>query len=730
MTLEDLDDRMTFAFTAQASIAQSVVTHMILRTLKTALEEERRGHKPKAESKDEPAEALQYEGEEEQEGVIYSVYLRSTSTQQAPVKVLTLRAGTLPRLVNHLLEARILRDTSYIPVFLATYRTFSTTSEVLALLLDRLQNNNHLQSSKQSQGGKDDDVSSLFCAWMSQHPEDFLSLQPEKKDQLAVCLCRLRKANLVAKLQELRAGDKDGADQSPTTGDKAEDSDPLDVLTFQAGYVAEQLTCLEAALFLRVVPYECLGSVWSRRDKGEDHFHRCQSVRETVRHFNRLSGAVTASCVQDPYLKPQQRARIIEKWVKVAEECWSLRNFSSVYAILSALQSTAVHRLKRVWAETSKEIQRSYQEMHEVFSEQDNYAKMRELLFQSQDSSDATSKRHPPRSKDPRATGVIPYLGVFLTDLVMLDSAIRDQLENGYLNFEKRRKEFESLSQIRILQNVCVGYRFTSDPQFVSWFQKLPSMSVDESYRLSCDIEPTQDTTAVTPVKPTVVITHCTDLLASIVAPFGPSMHMVAWDVPSDRLMTPGLTTQQRSPSVPTLDVQSSPNPPPKGFLTPAIPGRTHRRSASCGSPFTTVQHSGSAEHIAEPGKIPDAAEDHRIIRARVEPAEESSVYKSLQINSQEKAPAVIDRILRKHHMSTPGLHELVQLLPGNKELVFPGTANVFYAMSSASMDFLVRPQQTTTTLPAEAKLHHRVQINATYPKIKAKAGDLARALF
>lgn len=64
-------------------------------------------------------------------------------------------------------------------------------------------------------------------------------------------------------------------------------------------------------------------------------------------------------------------------------------------------------------------------------------------------------------------------------------------------------------------------------------------------------------------------------------------------------------------------------------------------------------------------------------------------------------------------------------------ELVFPGTANVFYAMSSASMDFLVRPQQTTTTLPTEGKLHHhRVQINATYPKIKAKAGDLARSLF
>ncbi|XP_018413646.1 PREDICTED: ral guanine nucleotide dissociation stimulator-like 2 isoform X1 [Nanorana parkeri] len=703
---------------------------MILRTLRTALEEERRGHKPKQESKDEQAEALQYEGEEEQEGAVYGVYLRSSSAQQAPVKVLTLRAGTLPRLVRHLLEARFLGDTSYIPVFLATYRAFSSTSEVVTLLLERLQSNNHSQTSDQSHGGKDDDISSLFCAWMSQHPKDFLSLQPEKRDQLSFCLSRLRKSNLVAKLQELRAGDKNGADQPPAAGVKAEHSNALDVLIFQAGYVAEQLTCLEAALFLKVVPYECLGSVWSRRDKGGDHFDRCHSVRETVRHFNRLSGAVTASCVQDPQLKPQQRARIIEKWLKVAEECWSLRNFSSVYAILSALQSTAVHRLKRVWAETTKEIQRSYQEMSEVFSEQDNYARMRELLFQSQDSSDATSKRHPPRSKDPRATGVIPYLGVFLTDLVMLDSAIRDQLENGYLNFEKRRKEFESLSQIRMLQNVCLGYRFTSDPLFVKWFQKLRSMSEDESYRLSCDIEPTQDMTPGPPMKPTVVITHCTDLLASIVAPFGPSMHLVAWDAPCERLTTPSLTAQQRSPSVPTLDSQCSPKPPPKGFLTPAVAGRTHRRSASCGSPFTTVQHSSSAEHIAEPGKIPDPAEDHRIIRARLEPAEQSSVYKSVRINSQEKAPAVIDRILRKHHMNTQGSHELVQILPGNKELVFPGTANVFYAMSSASLDFLVRPHQAVTMPPAETKPQHRVQMNATYPKIKVKAGDLARSLF
>ncbi|KAM3910606.1 ral guanine nucleotide dissociation stimulator-like 2 isoform 2-T2 [Leptodactylus fuscus] len=677
-------------------------------------------------------QVLQHEGDEERDGVIYSVYLRNANSHQAPVRVLALRAGTLPRLVLHLLDARVLGDTTYIPAFLATYRTFTNTHEVLRTLLDRLEDDDYTKAIGNSYGGKDDDISSLFCAWMSQYPEDFISLDPGMREQLSCCFLRLKKTNLVTKLQEVNATEKTVTEDRPSPEEEDDHYDPLDILTFQASYVAEQLTCLEASLFLKVIPYECLGSVWSRRDRGGDHYDRCHSVRETVRHFNRLSGAVTSSCVQDPQLKPQQRARVIEKWVKVAEECWNLRNFSSVYAILSALQSTSVHRLKRVWAETSREIQRSYQEMSEVFSEKDNYSRMRELLFQSQDTPDVASKKHSPRSKDPRATGVIPYLGVFLTDLVMLDSAIRDQLENGYLNFEKRRKEFESLSQIRILQTVCLGYRFTSDPHFVGWFQKLRLISEDESYRLSCDIESNHDPSPTAPVKPTVIITHCTDLLASIAAPFGPSMHLVSWDTPCERLMTPGLTAQQKSPSVPALDTQSSPKPAHKGFLTPAVNVRTHRRSASCGSPLNmTMQHSASSESISDQAKFPDPTADFRIIRARVEPAEENSVYKSVRISSQEKAPTVIDRIIRKHHVTLQGPHELVQLLPGNKELVIPGTANVFYAMSSASLDFLVRPQHLANTAPPSETRHHlKTPLHATYPKIKAKAGDFAKSLF
>ena len=44
--------------------------------------------------------------------------------------------------------------------------------------------------------------------------------------------------------------------------------------------------------------------------------------------------------------------------------------------------------------------------------------------------------------------GTIPYLGTFLTDLTMIDTAIPDVVSDGLINFDKRRKEFEVLAQV------------------------------------------------------------------------------------------------------------------------------------------------------------------------------------------------------------------------------------------------------------------------------------------
>nr|1RLF_A Chain A, RLF [Mus musculus] len=87
---------------------------------------------------------------------------------------------------------------------------------------------------------------------------------------------------------------------------------------------------------------------------------------------------------------------------------------------------------------------------------------------------------------------------------------------------------------------------------------------------------------------------------------------------------------------------------------------------------------------------------DCRIIRVQMELGEDGSVYKSILVTSQDKAPSVISRVLKKNNRDSAvaSEFELVQLLPGDRELTIPHSANVFYAMDGASHDFLLRQRR------------------------------------
>ena len=62
--------------------------------------------------------------------------------------------------------------------------------------------------------------------------------------------------------------------------------------------------------------------------------------------------------------------------------------------------------------------------------------------------------------------GTIPYLGTFLTDLTMIDTAIPDTItDEGLINFDKRRKEFEVLAQIKLLQGAAKAYTIDAQPR-------------------------------------------------------------------------------------------------------------------------------------------------------------------------------------------------------------------------------------------------------------------------
>uniref|UniRef100_A0A672L9L6 Ral guanine nucleotide dissociation stimulator n=1 Tax=Sinocyclocheilus grahami TaxID=75366 RepID=A0A672L9L6_SINGR len=368
-------------------------------------------------------------------------------------KLRTIKAGTLERLVEYMVTAFRGNDSTYVTIFLCTYRTFATTKQVLDLLFNTVQ---------------------------QLHARPCLTLL------IAIFCLMVVNMFLSAVLDQ-------GCCAFALLQENGFNEDRPDFLSFDPTVVAEQFTLMDAELFKRVVPYHCLGSIWSQRDKkGKEHL--APTIRATVSQFNRVTNCVISTCLSDRTLKPGQRARILEHWIQVARECRILKNFSSLRAILSALQCNPVHRLKKTWDEVSRENIRIFQELSEIFSDENNHSLSRELLIKEGTSKFATLEINPKRAQKRQQPqrdltvmqGTIPYLGTFLTDLVMMDTAMKDYLDGGLINFEKRRKEFEVIAQIKLLQLACNNYNFRRVAGFSAWLSGVEKLSESQSGLLPC----------------------------------------------------------------------------------------------------------------------------------------------------------------------------------------------------------------------------------------------------
>nr|XP_036860870.1 ral guanine nucleotide dissociation stimulator-like 2 isoform X2 [Manis javanica] len=656
---------------------------------------------------------------------------------------------------------------TFTSAFLATHRAFTSTPALLGLVTDRLE---ALESHPTDELERTKGVAiSVLSTWLASHPEDFGSEVKGQLDRLESFLLRTGYAagegvggGSADLIRNLRSRVDPQAPDLPKPlalpGDPP--ADPTDVLVFLADHLAEQLTLLDAELFLNLVPSQCLGGLWGHRDR-PGHSHLCPSVRATVTQFNKVAGAVVSSVLgatssgEGPGevairpLRPPQRARLLEKWIRVAEECRLLRNFSSVYAVVSALQSSPIHRLRAAWGEAARDSLKVFSSLCQIFSEEDNYSQSRELLLQEvklQPSLEPNSKKA--LRSGSRGGGVVPYLGTFLKDLVMLDAASKDELENGYINFDKRRK-------LRRLQNKCRGYVLQPNSDIQRWLQGLQPLTEVQSHRVSCEVEPpgASDPPAPRVLRPTLVISQWTEVLSSVGGP----TPLISWDQPSvGGEEVPGtpvplltrLAQHMKWPSVSSLDsaLESTPSlhsPADPSHLSPPAssprPSRGHRRSASCGSPLSGgVEGASKGTGYGGGGSGPGTS-DCRIIRVQMELGEDGSIYKSILVTSQDKAPSVISRVLKKNNRDSAvaSEYELVQLLPGERELTIPPSANVFYAMDGASHDFLLRQRRRASTatpglasgLPASGTPPSEGG-GGSFPRIKATGRKIARALF
>ncbi|TFK01371.1 protein fosB [Platysternon megacephalum] len=586
-------------------------------------------------------EPLQQWGEEVEDGAIYSVTLQRVRAEPAAnggpcplaglappcpfvqyrtCKLRRLRAGTLPQLVRGLVSAGAESDPGYLPSFLATYRAFTTPARVLELLLPL---------------GPDRAVLQVLELWLRDHPEDFQEPpQHPSLRQLHGYLCQAapgsegcaRAEGLLQSFQE-EPGDEQAEPESCESpgagllalggeGGPEGCGEPPDLLSFSVEEVAEQLTLMDI-------------------------------------------------------------------------HCCVLRNFSSLRAVISALQSSPVHRLKRTWAAVSRDTMGVFWKLSQIFSNDKNHLSCREILLQGDAAQGvpegapsprvarkATQKLNPPEKPAAPPPGTVPYLGTFLTDLVMLDTALPDFLERGLINFEKRRKEAEILLRIRQLQASCGGCALRPNPPVLAAFQRHGRISEEQSYRVSRLIEPPADSCPNSPRVKRSLSKRFSSLLLGAEA------------------LPPRLPCAKASISPLGTGSSCEADEGPSAPCSPEMGGPLGKSLLEL--PFSTCPPEEPPSPLARRPCSPlynQQGADSCIVRVSMDNAH-GNLYKSILLTSQDKTPAVVLRALQKHSLegTPPGDFQLLQLLGGGRELLIPDGANAFYAMNPATnFDFVLR---------------------------------------
>ncbi|XP_070587466.1 ral guanine nucleotide dissociation stimulator-like [Erythrolamprus reginae] len=515
--------------------------------------------------------------------------------------------------------------------------------------------------------------------------------------------------------------------------------------SFSIYMIAEQLTRMDADLFMKVVPYHCLGSIWSQRDK-EGKEHLAPTIRATIAQFNTVTNCVIVTCLKDKTLKPQERAKVLERWIEIAQSCRILKNSSSLHAIVSALQSYAIHRLKKTWDEVSRESRRVFRELSEIFSDDNNYSLSRELLIKEGTSKFATleihSKTDLKRLQHQEEMGVmqstIPYLGTFLTDLVMLDTFMKDKLEGNLINFEKRRKEFEVIAQIKLLQSACNNYNFIENNHFKTWFQELEQLSEAESYSFSCGIEPLSETAnnTVKAFKTTGSVKPISDRPSPNGDACARSSSRFNWvnSVGSSLACTSNSILEEMKP----IDESELPD---------WVQEKKDGESPSTSSVDTSGLGSSSSHESSQPATLAVAQQtfvstiagktfslplskqqsnDCCIIRVKLG-TDNGNMYQSILVSNQEKAPAVIRKAMDKHNLDEdkPENYELSQIISKKREFVIPNNANVFYAMKpKGTCNFILKKRVPgrVTAMKQDSSF--------TLPRMKKRGWKIAKGIF
>ena len=240
----------------------------------------------------------------------------------------------------------------------------------------------------------------------------------------------------------------------------------FNVLDWEEKDIGNKLMLISESLLNKVQRKELYKAVYLKKNKHQ----LCPNVMENIEKFNRLSFFIILDILS--YDSSKDRAKMIEKWIKIEEYCKNNYNFNDMFAINSALNNYIITGLKITLKEVKKKFTNIQKELNKLCDCKGNYKNLRDYM--------ANLKKD---------EYYLPYLGILLRDLAFYEEKSKYIIKGVLINFEKIeiiQKIFEKFFKFKYLPKKEIG----KTPKQLNFFDCLENIQEEKLEKIANNIEP------------------------------------------------------------------------------------------------------------------------------------------------------------------------------------------------------------------------------------------------
>lgn len=214
--------------------------------------------------------------------------------------------------------------------------------------------------------------------------------------------------------------------------------------------IARQMSLISQHLYRKIENSEFCNSNWMKGDKENN----APNITRLIHRFNQMSYWICEEILA--YDRAQDRARVIEKLITLANELRKMNNFNDCYNIINAFNYLPLKRLTKTWAKIKIENINILKEINELCSLGGNFANLR--------------NEYEKFKKEEKTTGCVPYVGLFLKKLAFFDEGPK-YFKDELINIDKVMKIGEVFAEIKYFQQFTYNYQpvfalaFFADPK-------------------------------------------------------------------------------------------------------------------------------------------------------------------------------------------------------------------------------------------------------------------------